>query len=92
MENEYGCKEHGETRKIAEDFRPECILLDLNLPGITGLELGRRARAAPWSRGISLIALTGMGQACDIASTVEAGFDHHVTKPARPDEILKLVA
>jgi CheY-like chemotaxis protein len=33
-----------------------------------------------------------MGQASDISKTTQAGFDHHVTKPAQPDEILKLVA
>jgi signal transduction histidine kinase len=84
--------EGGEAWSTAEAFRPECILLDLNLPGIDGLELGRRLRAAPWGRDVRLIALTGMGQASDITRTGAAGFDHHVTKPARPEEILKLVA
>jgi CheY-like chemotaxis protein len=81
-----------EAWKLAEEFKPQVILLDLNLPGIDGVELGRRLRAAPWAKGLSLIALTGMGMASDIELTREAGFDHHVTKPAQPAEILRLVA
>jgi CheY-like chemotaxis protein len=81
-----------EAWNIAEAFHPECILLDLNLPGIDGVELGRRLRAEPWAGNVSLIALTGMGRSSDIDRTRAAGFNHHVTKPAHPGEILKLVA
>jgi CheY-like chemotaxis protein len=76
----------------AEEFRPECIVLDLNLPGMDGLEVGRRLRTQPWGRDASLIALTGMGQPTDHARTRAAGFDHHITKPIEPAEVLALVA
>jgi CheY-like chemotaxis protein len=76
----------------AEEFHPDCIVLDLNLPGMDGVEVGRRLRTLPWGRDVSLIALTGMGQATDHARTRAAGFNHHMTKPVEPDEVLDLVA
>jgi signal transduction histidine kinase/CheY-like chemotaxis protein len=76
----------------AEEFRPECVLLDLNLPGVDGVEVGRRLRALPWGREAALIALTGLGQPADHARTAQAGFDHHLTKPVQPNDVLDLVA
>ena len=81
-----------EALQVAEAFRPDTVLLDLNLPGIDGVEVGRRLRALPWARSASLIALTGMGRPSDLARTGEAGFDDHLTKPVQPEEVLKLVA
>ncbi len=75
----------------AEEFRPDCILLDLNLAGIDGVEVGRRLRALPRGRDASLIAITGMGQPADHARTAQAGFDHHLTKPVEPAAVLDLV-
>jgi CheY-like chemotaxis protein len=48
---------------------------------MNGYELARRIRAAPWGQGIVLIAATGWGQAADKQRALDAGFDHHLTKP-----------
>ena len=76
----------------AEAFRPECIVLDLNLPGVDGVEVAPRLRALPWGREVSIIALTGMGQPTDLARTRAAGFDHHMTKPVQPLQVLDALA
>ena len=81
-----------EALGVAEAFRPEYVMLDLNLPGLDGVEVGRRLRASDWGRRASLVALTGMGQPADLARTRQAGFDHHLTKPVEPEEVLRLVA
>jgi two-component system CheB/CheR fusion protein len=64
-----------------ETFRPEVMVLDIGLPGMTGYEVGRRLRAQAGPGEILLIAVTGYGQARDIELSRDAGFDHHLTKP-----------
>ena len=78
--------------RIAEALRPEVAFIDLNMPGMDGVELARRLRASPWGRAAKLVALTGMGQESDIARTREAGFDDHLTKPADPERLSRLAA
>jgi PAS domain S-box-containing protein len=64
-----------------EQGRPDCALVDIGLPDMDGYELARRVRAAPWGRGIVLVAVTGWGQDSDKQAAREAGFDAHFTKP-----------
>jgi CheY-like chemotaxis protein len=58
------------------------VLLDLGMPGMDGFQIARRIREQPELSAVVLIALTGWGQEEDRRRTVEAGFDHHLTKPA----------
>jgi signal transduction histidine kinase len=74
----------------ADEFMPDVAFLDLNMPGMTGIELGRQLRARPWGAALRLVAVTGMGQAADLAATREAGFNAHVTKPAPTRRIVAL--
>jgi CheY-like chemotaxis protein len=64
-----------------EKSLPDVVLLDIGLPGISGHEVCRRARAQPWGGDITFIALTGWGQEEDRRRTQEAGFDGHLVKP-----------
>jgi CheY-like chemotaxis protein len=77
--------------KLAESVQPQVALLDVGMPGMTGLEVASKIREAPWGREIVLIALTGWGQEEDLRRTKEAGFDHHLTKPVAPDAIEELI-
>jgi PAS domain S-box-containing protein len=67
-------------------FRPEIILLDIGMPGMTGYEVAKHLRADPTAQGIIIAALTGYGQDADRERSWDAGFDYHLTKP--PDPIL----
>jgi two-component system, sensor histidine kinase len=60
-------------------YGPDVVLLDIGLPDMDGYQVAKRIRKT--SRGIRLIALTGYGQAEDIARTHAAGFDAHMVKP-----------
>ncbi len=86
------CYDGRSALEAARAFRPDLAFLDLNMPGISGTELAQRLRAEPWARGLTLVALTGMGQKSDLEATSAAGFDAHLTKPAGPDEVLRLAA
>ena len=80
----YGGKE---ALEMAERFRPEVVLLDLGMPGMDGIEVCKRIRAASWGSGMLLIALTGWGQDADRGRTAEAGFDVHFVKPVDTAEL-----
>lgn len=75
----------------AEDFRPEVILLDIGLPGMSGYEVAERLRAREWAKGVLLVALTGWGQNEDREKSRQAGFDHHLVKPVQVGRILELM-
>jgi CheY-like chemotaxis protein/two-component sensor histidine kinase len=62
--------------------RPDIVFVDIAMPGMNGYEVARQLRARPELKGLTLVALTGYGQAEDQKKSVEAGFDHHLTKPA----------
>jgi PAS domain S-box-containing protein len=75
----------------AERFRPDVILLDIGLPKLSGYEVCRHIRQQPWGSGIFLIALTGWGQEHDRQRTGEAGFHHHIVKPADPAKLARML-
>jgi CheY-like chemotaxis protein len=74
------------------EFGPDLVLLDLGMPGMDGYEVARRLRQSPAFAGRVLAALTGWGQEADRMRTREAGFDHHLVKPADPGELAALLA
>ncbi len=73
---------------VAQALRPDVAVLDLGMPGRSGHEVCEAIRASDWGRGMLLIALSGWGQARDIAASREAGFDHHFVKPVDRDELI----
>jgi len=72
-------------------YRPDVVLLDLGLPVMSGLEVARELRGRQETAHVRLVALTGWGQAEDRRQTEEAGFDRHLTKPADPETLNRLL-
>jgi signal transduction histidine kinase len=72
-------------------FTPQVAILDVGLPGMSGYELAALMKAPPISYQGRLVALTGYGQASDMAASQAAGFDAHLTKPVTPAALLELV-
>ncbi|MBG9389863.1 ATP-binding protein [Caenimonas aquaedulcis] len=70
-----------DVQAAAEAFRPDVVLLDIGLPGISGYQVARQLRADPRFARTVLIAVTGWGSADDRRRSAEAGFDEHLTKP-----------
>ncbi len=68
--------------EAARAFRPEAVLLDIGLPGMDGYEVARRLRRESGLDRALLVAVTGYGQDEDRRRAHEAGFDHHLVKPA----------
>lgn len=78
--------------RVASEFRPEVVLLDIGLPGIDGYETCRRLRAGVVQPETSIIAVTGWGKQQDRARAFASGFDAHLTKPADPGLLERLLA
>ncbi|KXU83839.1 PAS domain S-box protein [Paraburkholderia monticola] len=75
-----------------EAFRPEVVLLDIGLPDQDGFEVARQLRKSAPGRDVTLIAVTGYGMPADRMRSAEAGFDHHLTKPVDPEDLLRLLS
>ena len=78
--------------RMASEFRPAVVFLDIGLPVMDGYELAARLRELPELNGVRLFALTGYGQESDRQRTRNAGFDHHFTKPVDLDAIDAVLA
>ena len=84
-------KSHGFDVATAEDAstaiaaiaarRPRVILMDVQLPGVDGLELTRKLKADPQTRDIVIVAVTAYAMKGDYEKAIEAGCDGYVTKP-----------
>ena len=61
--------------------RPDVVLMDLQLPGVDGLELTRRIKADPKTKDIAIIAVTAYAMKGDREKALDAGCDDYVTKP-----------
>jgi len=78
--------------QMADEFRPDVVLLDLGMPGLDGYETARRLRAVKKELPFRIIALTGWGQESDRQKTREAGFDLHLTKPVELEDLVQAVS
>ena len=73
-------------------YRPDVCILDIGLPGMSGLELAGRLRGLPETRNALLIAVSGYGKPEDKAQAEAAGFEVHMTKPIDPNRLLDLLS
>ncbi|MEO6325620.1 MAG: response regulator, partial [Thermoanaerobaculia bacterium] len=76
---------------VATGFRPHAVILDIGLPGMNGYEVAQRLRLDATHAGIVLIALTGYGQESDRVRTQDAGFDLHLVKPVKTENLQRMM-
>ncbi len=77
---------------IAGEFRPDCVLLDLEMPDMSGFEVLQAMREAGTDRGVQFLALTGRGSAEDQRLSQTAGFHAHLTKPLGIETLSRALA
>jgi two-component system, chemotaxis family, CheB/CheR fusion protein len=76
---------------MASGFQPECAIVDLSLPGMSGIELARRLREVFPPQQLYMIALTGYAGAAIREACLAAGFDIHLVKPGEIDLLEELL-
>jgi CheY-like chemotaxis protein len=78
--------------RLAAEFNPQVALLDIGMPKLNGYEACRHIRALPGGSAMTVVAVTGWGQADDRRRSQEAGFDQHLVKPVDPSALVELIA
>ena len=88
------CEEAADTeaaRSTLKAERPDLILLDWMLPGMSGIDYARRLKSAPETRDIPIIMLTAKGEEADKVRGLETGADDYITKPFSTRELVARV-
>lgn len=85
------CHDGATAIELGEAMRPDVMLLDLELPKVSGFDVCRAVRRSAWGANIMIVAMTGWGREDDKARTRAAGFDAHLTKPVAIAELLSVL-
>jgi signal transduction histidine kinase len=88
------CKAHNgpDALRVACEYRPDVVLMDIGMPGMSGHEVALKMRQTPALRGAVLIAMTGYGRQVDREQSQAAGFDHHLVKPLDFEKLREVLA
>ncbi len=76
---------------VARDLQPTCILLDLNMPGMNGIEVCKELRSRPETTTCTIVMLTTSVEACDKAEAFLVGADDYIIKPFTPRDLVSRV-
>jgi CheY-like chemotaxis protein len=77
--------------EMAQKHKPDLVILDMMMPGITGLEVCQKLKSNPGTSKIKVLLLTAKGQQRDREAAWEAGVDFFLAKPFSPGKLLMLV-
>jgi DNA-binding response OmpR family regulator len=81
-----------EALRLADDFLPHVMFIDIALPKLDGNELAKLVRSRPWGDQVLLVAVTGLGSQEEEQKSRRCGFDLHVRKPVSPEKLAALLA
>lgn len=76
-----------EALNIARERPLNLAILDVRMPGLTGVEVCRRLRREPMTARLPVILLTAQSEESDVEAGFEAGADDYITKPFSPREV-----
>lgn len=76
-----------EALRLAEEVKPRMALLDVEMPGLDGMEVTRRVRANPALANTLIVLLTARTRPEDVEAGMAAGADAYLTKPFSPQEL-----
>ncbi|HET6881996.1 MAG TPA: ATP-binding protein [Pirellulales bacterium] len=87
----FAATDGGQAFALVREIKPQVVLCDIGLPGMTGFEFAQAIRSEPLLNGVRLIAVSGYGSEDDRQRARESGFDHYLTKPVTRDQLKALV-
>lgn len=85
------CYDGPSALEAVTTFQPDVCVLDLNMPGMGGDEVGQRVRSVAGRADTTLVALTGLPEEVARERTQAVGFDLHLTKPIDPEKLANTV-
>lgn len=77
--------------ELAQEYRPDLIIMDIQLPDVSGLELTKRLKADKELKLIPIIAVTAFAMVGDKEEILEAGCDGYISKPFSVPDVLEIV-
>jgi CheY-like chemotaxis protein len=80
-----------EALQIARSQHPQMVLLDVAMPGLSGVEVCQQLKADPATRDIQIVMLTAFSQSKDREKALAAGADYFITKPFSPTQLFDLI-
>ena len=79
----------GEALRIAREFKPQTVFVDIGLPGMDGYELARRLRSIEGLDNMRLISISGKD--IDPERWAQSGLSMHLTKPVKIDSLMEIL-
>jgi CheY-like chemotaxis protein len=86
-----GQKDSSKTLLVAKEYQPDLILLDILLPGQSGMDVVRELKCEPLTSNITAIAVTALASSEDRERILAAGFDDYISKPYMIDELEAMI-
>lgn len=77
--------------EVAAEFLPDVVFMDLGMPRMNGYDAARHIREQPWGERMLLVAISGWDEDEARKRSKEAGFDHHLAKPAETSVLRRLI-
>jgi DNA-binding response OmpR family regulator len=80
-----------EALRIAREQQPDIVLLDVMMPGMSGLDVCRQIKSDPSTSHQTVVMLTALSQDYDVAAGLAAGADDYLTKPFSPLRLMRRI-
>jgi DNA-binding response OmpR family regulator len=77
-----------ETLRVAREWQPDLVLLDIMMPKLSGFEVCQRLRSDPALATVGILMITALDQPTDVERALDAGTDDFLTKPINKTELL----
>lgn len=81
----------GAAISTAVGFRPDVILLDVNLPNMDGFAIAQALKKSPDLGKIPIVFLTAQDRSLDVVKGIQVGAKHYITKPFKMDDVIKKI-
>jgi len=81
----------GAAITTAAAFRPDVILLDVNLPNMDGFQIAQGLKKSSELGKVPIVFLTAQDRSLDVVKGIQAGAKHYITKPFKMDDVIKKI-